>query len=331
MRQRSNTRAKQAAQQSAGAGGYWPALLGGIGVGSLLSYLFDPSRGRQRRARTRDKAVHALHEGPREAQRLQIMLTNRARGLACRLRAALLDEPASDEVIKERTRTALGRVCSHAHAIEVSVADGEVVLSGPIIERERARVLRDVSRVRGVRAVHDQLARHVHPGSVPGLQGGRARPSSSASSSSGYSTRCAEFMKGDVRTIGEADSVTRAADLMTVANIGFLPVIDHQRKVVGTLTDRDVVVRVVAQGRLAAECRVGEVMSRDVVSCRSDDDVDLAETLMGQYQISRLVITGEDGTLAGIISLSDLAERETPRRAGGTLRAVAAREAQRPS
>ena len=326
MRQRSNKLAKQAAQQSASAGGYWPALLGGIGVGSVLAYLFDPSSGRMRRARTRDKVVHALHEGPRDAQRLQSMVTNRARGLACRLRAALLPEPATDEVIKERTRAAIGRICSHAHAIEVSVADGEVVLSGPIIEREHARVLRGASRVRGVRAVHDQLARHVHPGKVPGLQGGRAR---APASSNGY--RCADLMKSDVRTVGERDSVSRAADLMAVANIGFLPVIDQQRKVVGTLTDRDIVVRVVAQGRLSAECRVGEVMSRDVVSCRSDDDVSLAETLMGQRQIARLVLTREDGTLAGIISLSDLAERASPRRAGGTLRAVAAREAQRPS
>jgi CBS domain-containing protein len=294
----------------------------------VLGYLFDPSRGRQRRARTRDKAVHALHEGPRDAQRLQTMVTNRARGLACRLRAALLPEPATDEVIKERTRAAIGRVCSHAHAIEVSVTDGEVVLSGPIIEREHARVLRDASRVRGVRAVHDQLARHVHPGKVPGLQGGRGR---APAASNGYRTRCADVMKSDVRTVGERDSVSRAADLMTVANIGFLPVIDQQRRVVGTLTDRDIVVRVVAQGRLSAETRVGEVMSRDVASCRSDDDVSMAETLMGQRQVSRLVLTREDGTLAGVISLSDIAERESLQRAGGTLRAVAAREAQRPS
>jgi len=320
--------AKPAAQQSAGTGATWPALVGGIGVGSLLAYLLDPALGRTRRARTRDKAVHALHEGKRDALRLQSMVTNRARGMVGRMRAALSPEPATDEVIKERTRTAIGRVCSHAHAIEVSVSDGEVVVSGPIIEREHARVLRDVSRVRGVRAVHDQMARHVHPDKVPGLQGGRGR---APTPSSAPRTRCGDVMKRDVRTVGDADSVSRAADLMAMANIGFLPVIDQYRKVVGTLTDRDIVVRVVAQGRLSAECRVGDVMSRDVVSCGSDDDVALAETLMGQRQISRLVITRDDGTLEGVISLSDLAERSSVRRAGGTLRAVAAREAQRPS
>jgi CBS domain-containing protein len=303
-------------------------LLGGIGVGSALAYLFDPAQGRMRRARTRDKAVHAMHEGPRGAERLRSMVTNRARGLACRVRAALIPAPASDEVIKERARAAIGRVCSHAHALDVSVVDGEVVISGPIIEREHARVLRDVSRVRGVRAVHDQLARHVHPGKIPGLQGGRAR---GAAPSNGHRTRCAEVMKSDVRTVGEGDSVSRAADLMAVANVGFLPVIDSQRRVVGTLTDRDIVVRVVAQGRLSAECRVGEVMSRDVVSCRPDDDLALAEALMAQCQISRLAITDEEGTLAGIISLSDVAKRAPAGRAGATLRAVAAREVQRPS
>jgi len=327
MRQRSNKVAKQAAQQSAGAAGVWPALLGGIGVGSMLAFLLDPAQGRTRRARARDKAVHAMHVGRRDAGRFQSLVTNRARGLACQLRSAFSKQPATDDVIKERARTAIGRVCSHAHAIEVQVADGQVVLSGPIIEREHARVLRDVSRVRGVRAVQDQLARHVHPGNIPGLQGGRGR----APGSDGFHTHCADVMKRDVRAVGESDSISRAADLMAMANVGFLPVCDRERKVVGTLTDRDIVVRVVAQGRLSAETRVGDVMTRGVVACRPDDDVGLAETVMGQRQVSRLVITASDGTLEGVISLSDIAQRESGQKAAGTLRAVSAREAQRPS
>src|SRR4029079_7728470 len=129
MRQRPNKMARQPAQQS--KNGYWPALLGGIGVGAMLAYLWDPALGRTRRVRARGKGVHALHEGGRSARRLQAAVKNRAYGLACRLRASFSAAPATDEVIKERTRTAIGRVCSHAHAIEVQVADGEVMLAGP--------------------------------------------------------------------------------------------------------------------------------------------------------------------------------------------------------
>jgi CBS domain-containing protein len=240
------------------------------------------------------------------------------------MRASFRPEPATDEVIRERVRSALGRSCSHAGSLEVSVTDGEVVLSGPILAREHARLLRDASRVRGVRAVHDQLTRHVHPSSIPGLQGGRAR-----SPASGTGVRCADLMKREIRTIGEDDTVSRAAEIMTMANVGFLPVCDRQRRVIGTLTDRDVVVRVIARDRSPGTCLVGDVMTRDVVSCRADDDISLAELAMGQRQVSRLLVTSSDGTLEGVISLSDLAAREPPRRAAGTLRAVAVREAQR--
>ena len=118
---------------------------------------------------------------------------------------------------------------------------------------------------------------------------------------------------------------------MSAANIGFLPVCDDGGKVVGTVTDRDIVVRAIARGLDPALARVTEVMSRDVVACRSDDELTLAEQFMANYQVSRLVITDDDGTLEGVISLSDIAEHEPARRAARTLRAVAAREAPRPS
>ena len=118
---------------------------------------------------------------------------------------------------------------------------------------------------------------------------------------------------------------------MSAANIGFLPVCDDGGKVVGTVTDRDIVVRAIARGLDPALARVTEVMSRDVVSCRPEDELALAEQFMANYQVSRLVITDDDGVLEGVISLSDIAEHEPARRAARTLRAVAAREAPRPS
>lgn len=303
---------------------HWPALLGGVGVGAALAYLLNPSLGRTRRARARDKAVHAAHTGNRGARRAQRVVTNRAYGLAARLRAAFGPKAAADEVIQERVRAAIGRVCSHAGAIEVLVANGEAVLGGRILEREHDRVVREVARVRGVRGVDDQLQRHVHPGTVPGLQGSHRPPAPAK-----QAARCADLMKREVRTVAEDDTIDRVAELMTMANIGFLPVCDRQRRVVGAITDRDLVVRVLAKGLSPAICRAVDVMSRDPAACRRDDDVVVAEELMAQRQVSRLMITSDDGVLEGVMSLSDIAAREPPRRAAVTLRAVAGREAQR--
>ena len=144
-----------------------------------------------------------------------------------------------------------------------------------------------------------------------------------------HAPHCADVMKREVQIVGENDTVQRAAELMTMGNVGFLPVCDAQRKVVGTVTDRDIVVRVIAKGRPSANTRVGEMMTRDVVACLPDDELTLAEQFMAQHQVSRILITDEQRTLQGVINLSDVAQREPTRRATRTLRAVAAREAPR--
>jgi len=303
----------------------WPVLLGGIGLGSALSYLLDPSLGRGRRARARQKALRAARLGSRDARHLEHDLSNRAHGFLARLRAAVRTEIPDDEIVKERVRSALGRASSHAGAIEVSVTNGTVGIKGPVLEREHARVVREIQRVRGVRAVEDGLERHVHPAGVPGLQESRARPLASAT----QSARCADLMKPNVQSIGGGETVHRAAELMMLANVGFLPVCDGERRVIGTITDRDIVLRAVAKDRSPETCRVEEVMTSPVIACRSDDELTWAEQLMIQHQVSRMVITDQDGALRGVISLSDIAEREPARRAGRTLRAVAAREAPR--
>jgi CBS domain-containing protein len=143
--------------------------------------------------------------------------------------------------------------------------------------------------------------------------------------------RCADIMKTVPQSVREDDSLRLAAEIMAAANIGFLPVCDDGGRVVGTVTDRDIVIRGLALGFDPSLRRVAEVMSRSVVSCRPDDELTLAEQFMANYQISRLVVTDDDGTLEGVISLSDIAEHEPARRAARTLRSVAAREAPRPS
>jgi CBS domain-containing protein len=136
-------------------------------------------------------------------------------------------------------------------------------------------------------------------------------------------------MKQYVQTVGEDDTIRWAAEKMAMANVGFLPVCDGSGKVLGTITDRDITIRATAKGRVPEECRVGEIMSRQVVACRADDDLEDVERLMAQHQKSRLLVTSESGGLIGVISLSDVAESDSGRRVAKTLREVAAREAPR--
>jgi CBS domain-containing protein len=303
----------------------WPIVLAGIGLGSAAFYFLDPVVGRRRRALARDKAVRAAHLGRRDLLKVEHDVQNRARGLFARLRAALHGDDAPDEIIEARVRSTIGRVCSHSGAIDVAVTDGAVTLSGPVLRNEHSRVLRHVRHVRGVSNVDDLLEPHSRGDHIPELQDSRPPRFSSM-----RTPHCSEVMKRNVQTVREDDPIDRAAEKMALGNLGFLPVCDANRRVVGTLTDRDIVVRVIAKEMSPTACTVGEVMSTRVVSCQPDDELTLAEQFMAQNQVSRLVITDEDGTLEGVISLSDLAEREPPRRVARTVRAVTAREAQRP-
>jgi len=303
------------------------AFLSGLAFASMVAYcaaLLGAGRpGRRRRALAGAAVRHVARVGLRRLGRSKRGALNRARGMVARLRSRLRPAPATDEVIEARVRAALGRVSSHVSAIEVSVADGRVALDGPILQREHRRVVRTVRHVRGVHAIDDRLERHRHA-NVPGLQDGRRRATRPA-------RRCADVMKVVPQSVREDEPLRLAAEIMAAANIGFLPVCDDGGRVVGTITDRDIVVRGVAPGLDPDDRRVGDVMTRNVVACRPDDELSLAEQFMAHYQVSRLVVTDEDDVLEGVISLSDIAEYEPAARAARTLRSIAAREAPRPS
>lgn len=135
---------------------------------------------------------------------------------------------------------------------------------------------------------------------------------------------CEHLMKQMVECVSPADSVRDAAQRMRGENIGFLPVCDGERHVLGTVTDRDIAMRVVADDK-PTDIAVEQIMTKEVVACRPSDSVTKARRVMGENQKSRLLCTDEDGHLVGVISLSDLAEIE-PAGAVRTLREVALRE-----
>jgi CBS domain-containing protein len=138
--------------------------------------------------------------------------------------------------------------------------------------------------------------------------------------------RCEEIMTRDVECVSPRDTVEDAAVKMRDEDIGFLPVCDQSKKVQGTLTDRDIVIRAIAE-RKAPDTLVEEVMTRDVVSCRPEDDLSEAERLMAQHHVARIVEVDESDRLVGVISLSDIAQHERGGAAVDTFREVTEREA----
>lgn len=119
--------------------------------------------------------------------------------------------------------------------------------------------------------------------------------------------QCSDIMKTDIECALPEMSIQQAASKMRDQNIGFLPVCNEEFKVLGAITDRDIAIRGVADN-LSTATTVAELMSREVVCCHGDDDLDFARELMARHQKSRIMCLDHHGRLEGVISLSDLAQ-----------------------
>ena len=120
-----------------------------------------------------------------------------------------------------------------------------------------------------------------------------------------------DVMTRDVQRISPEETVHRAAQLMDEFNVGSLPVVDGE-KLVGMITDRDIVVRSTAAGQAPGTTRVGDVMSTDVRTCYADQSVDDVLGQMGDVQIRRVpVIDQASHSLVGIVSLGDIATKHS--------------------
>lgn len=107
------------------------------------------------------------------------------------------------------------------------------------------------------------------------------------------------------------DNVAAVAQIMERENIGPLPVIDSQevRKLIGIITDRDLAIKVVGESLDVEATKVEAVMTRKVVTCREDDELQRALNLMSEHQLRRIVIVDHANKVVGIISQADLATR----------------------
>src|SRR5437870_3295365 len=99
---------------------------------------------------------------------------------------------------------------------------------------------------------------------------------------------CREIMNRDVECIDQEQTIAEAARIMKTCDIGFLPVCDGSLKVIGTITDRDIAIRLVAENK-PLDTKVALVMTNEVVHCKPEDDLQLAENLMGESQVSRIL------------------------------------------
>jgi uncharacterized membrane protein/gas vesicle protein len=150
--------------------------LAGAAVGAVAMYLFDPDRGRRRRALLRDQVISAASHLDDTIETIAHDLAHRAQGLVAEARSAMAEEQVSDEVLVNRVRAKMGRVVSHPGAVEVTAVQGRVILSGAVLEHEHEDLLQAARAVEGVREVEDRLEGHKTADGVSALQGGHPRP-----------------------------------------------------------------------------------------------------------------------------------------------------------
>jgi CBS domain-containing protein len=130
-------------------------------------------------------------------------------------------------------------------------------------------------------------------------------------------TTCREVMTSNPTCAVPTDSVERVAQMMKSENVGPIPVVESKdsKKLVGIVTDRDLVLKVLAEGRSGQNTNVDAVMTRNVTACREDDNLDRALQAMADQQIRRIPIVNGNNEIVGIIAQADVATRtEQPRK-----------------
>lgn len=133
--------------------------------------------------------------------------------------------------------------------------------------------------------------------------------------------RCREIMSSNVKTAGRSATLQEVAAMMREGDVGSVPVVENG-KLVGIVTDRDIVVRSIAEGRDASS-PVADAMTDKVFSVKPDDFVFEAVRLMGDKQVRRVPVVNEAGELAGIIAMADVAlEMEDEREIAETLEEI---------
>jgi len=120
------------------------------------------------------------------------------------------------------------------------------------------------------------------------------------------------------------DTVTEVARLMKKEDIGPVLIVDNERTrtLVGIVTDRDLVLKVIAEGLDPKSTKVNDVMSKKLVTCDAEDDVEQAVSAMAQFQLRRIPVVGDNMKLVGIIAQADVARMDAPDRTGELVKEI---------
>jgi CBS domain-containing protein len=124
-----------------------------------------------------------------------------------------------------------------------------------------------------------------------------------------------EVMTSSPSTVEASTPIVEAAEIMRREDVGSVPVVEEGR-LAGMLTDRDIVLRVVAEGRDPRTITCGEIASRQIATIDPQQSIDEAARLMAHHQVRRLPVTEEDGRLVGIVAQADVVRAEDPAKAG---------------
>ena len=133
--------------------------------------------------------------------------------------------------------------------------------------------------------------------------------------------RVRDVMTPNPRTVELSDTIRTVAQIMRDEDTGAVPVVEDGSHVVGMITDRDIVIRALADGD--TDCTVDDIVTDDPVCITADKSTADAEELMAEHQVRRLPVVDEDGNLVGIVSLGDLAVKDArDSRTGDTLESI---------
>lgn len=123
--------------------------------------------------------------------------------------------------------------------------------------------------------------------------------------------KCNEVMTQNPVCSLPDDMATQAAELMKSNQIGSIPVIENEqtKKLIGIVTDRDLALKIVAEGRDARTTSIASVMTRNVITCQAEDDLQRALDAMSDHQLRRIPVVDKDNRIVGIIAQADVATR----------------------
>jgi CBS domain-containing protein len=136
-----------------------------------------------------------------------------------------------------------------------------------------------------------------------------------------------DIMSKTLSCCAATDTLQRAAQLMKEHDVGAIPVVNDcdERRLLGIITDRDICMKVVAQGNLTSTAKVSEAMTSTPATCRPNESIEGCESLMKRHQVRRIPVVDSSGVCVGIISQADIAlprhARAYKRHSGGSVAA----------